>query len=56
MKRKNSNRALAIGAVGTGMALAARKLIKSRKKQEDPVMIDASNLYNIPEKDDNTKD
>jgi hypothetical protein len=55
MKRKNSNRALAIGTAGIGLSLAARKLIKSRRKQEDPVMVDASNLYNIPGENDTTK-
>jgi hypothetical protein len=55
LKRKNSDRALAIGAAGIGLSLAARELLKSRKKKEDPVLIDASNLYNIPGKDDTTK-
>lgn len=44
LKRKNSNRALAIGSVGVGLSLAAKKLLQGKKEKKDPVIIDASKL------------
>lgn len=44
LKRKNSNRALAIGSVGVGLSLAARNLLQGKKEKKNPVVIDASKL------------
>lgn len=44
LKRKNSNRALAIGSVGVGLSLAAKKLLQGKKEKKNPVIIDASKL------------
>ena len=44
LKRKNSNRALALAAGGVGLSLAARKILQRKKEKENPVVIDASKL------------
>lgn len=44
LKRKNSNRALALAAGGVGLSLAARKILQRKKEKKNPVIIDASKL------------